>query len=399
MTPRRSTPARARRRYPLHAVFLIYCLVSLLVAVGAFNANNNMLFWLFGLSMGMLLVSGVVSGTMMMSVTVHRDAIEQSRVGEPLRIRYTVTNRSRWLPVIGLSITERVVAPPQADPLDGEHSATVAFAPTGSVPHVPAGKTIVFETLSMPTGRGRLRLAGFDVLTSFPFGIIRKSLWYPEPVTAIVHPAGSTVPEGLFAMARGTTGSGPAAKRPGRLGDEPVGLREYRPGDPPKLVSWRGSARRPGGDLLVRQNAEGSPRRLWVLLKLSSASTSAQTEAALAAAASVVRAATGSGGATNTRGLRVGLSLRTDWATVGGQPAGFDIAPRTGGASSVLLNDLSLLVVPPADTESVASGGDPRLASSDIVVRVTATGEIQPPSTGAVVRRLAARPATVGGTA
>ncbi|MDP1663337.1 MAG: DUF58 domain-containing protein, partial [Phycisphaerales bacterium] len=249
MTPRRPPTAKARRRYPLHAVFLIYCLVSLLVAVGAFNANNNMLFWLFGLSMGMLLVSGVVSGTMMMSVTVHRDTIEQTCVGQPLRVRYTITNRSRWLPVIGLSISERVAVPPHADPLPAEHPATLAFPPTGSIPHVPARTTIVVETLSMPTGRGRLRLAGFDVRTSFPFGIIRKSLWYPEPATAIVHPAASSIPEELFALSKGTTGSGPAATRPGRLGDEPVGLREYRPGDPPKLVSWRGSARRPGGDL------------------------------------------------------------------------------------------------------------------------------------------------------
>lgn len=393
MKPQTPKPTKVRRRYPLHAVFLIYCLVSLLVAVGAFNANNNLLFWLFGLSLGMLLVSGVISGSMMMSITVRREAIEQPRVGAPLRIRYTITNRSRFLPVIGLTITERVL--PAAP---GEHAATITAPPCGSVPHVPARSTIVVEALAMPTSRGRLRLAGFDVLTTFPFGIIRKSLWHEELVSTIVHPAAAVIPQGLFANTKGSTGSGPAATRPGRLGDEPVGVREYRPGDPPKLVSWRASARRPGGDLLVRQNAEGSPRRLWVLLRLSASSTPAQTEAALSAAASVIRAATGTPG--SHHGLRVGLSLRADWLGADGRSAGFDVAPRLGGASVVILNDLALLDTPQAAlTDAAAVGGDPRLASSDIVVRVSPTGQIEAPSTGAVLRRIAAQPRTSGGAA
>jgi uncharacterized protein (DUF58 family) len=393
--PKRAKPkaTKVRRRYPLHAVFLIYCLVSLLVAVGAFNANNNLLFWLFGLSLGMLLVSGVISGSMMMSLTVRRDSVEQSRVGEPLRIRYTITNRSRWLPVIGLTLTERVVASTQTD----EHAATLAAPPTGSVPHVPARSTIVVETLARPTARGRLTLSGFDVLTTFPFGIIRKSLSHQEPASIIVHPAGAKIPDGLFSNAKGVTGSGAAATRPGRLGDEPVGVREYRPGDPPKLVSWRASARRPNGDLLVRQNAEGSPRRLWVLLKLSAGAPPQQTERALSAAASIIRAATGDGAG---KGLRVGLSLRTDWAGPDGREAGFDIAPRIGGASVVLLNDLSLLVVPPMPTRGLNIGGDPRLASSDIVVGISPAGHVDAPSTGATVRRLAShRVGAKGGAA
>ncbi len=100
-------------------------------------------------------------------------------------------------------------------------------------------------------------------------------------------------------------------------------------------------------------------------------------------------------------GLRVGLSLRTDWLAANGRSAGFDIAPRLGGASLVILNDLGLLETPQAaDAPGIgAVGGDPRLASSDIVVRVSSTGQIEAPSTGAVLRRIAAQPRTGGGAA
>lgn len=382
MKPAKPKPPKVKRRYPLHAVFLIYCLVSLLVAVGAFNANNNLLFWLFGLSMGMLLVSGVISGTMMMALRIERLPIEQPVVGRPLRIRYTITNRSRWLPAIGLAISERVAT---SENRAHQQNAALAASPAGAVPHVPARTSIIVETLAMPTARGKLHLSGFEVLTTFPFGIIRKSLWHEAPASLIVHPAESRLPEGLLDNERGNSGAGPAATRPGRLGDEPVGVREYRPGDAPKLVSWRASARRPNGDILVRQNAEGSPRRVWVLLRLSRACTAYQTESALSAAASVIRAASHAG-----PGLRVGLSLRTDWEEGfgSGTSVGFDVQPRAGGASGVLLNDLSLLIVPGVAVNrgsTGVSGGpplrgadEPRLSSTDIVVRITATGQVEP---------------------
>ena len=392
MKPNKPPSPKVRRRYPLHAVFLIYCLVSLLVAVGAFNNNNNLLFWLFGLSMGMLLVSGVISGTMMMSITVRRQAIEQPRVGHPLRIRYSITNRSRWLPVIGLTISERLAAHGTGD---ADHAASLASPPSGSVPHVPPGTTVTVETLALPTARGRLSLIGFDVLTTFPFGIIRKSLWHESPVTLIVHPSEVNLPEGLLSEARGSTGSGAAATRPGRLGDEPVGLREYRPGDAPKLVSWRASARRPNGDLLVRQNAEGSPRRLWVLLKLTSGATTAETEAALSAAASVIRAAALVG-----RGLHVGLSLRADWRDSRGRALALDVAPRAGGASVVLLNDLALMSTPAPSLAGASAvpavfAGEPRIAASDIIIRVSPRGQIELQASAPRERRL--QPHTVVG--
>ncbi|HZW07230.1 MAG TPA: hypothetical protein VFF65_08905, partial [Phycisphaerales bacterium] len=215
--PRAARKTRVRRRYPLHAVFLIYCLVTLLVAIGAFNANNNLLFWLFGLSLGMLLVSGVISGSMMVALSVRRDVVEQTSVARPLRIRYTITNHSRWLPAIGLTITERLAPPDAAAGRPAEQQAVLSAIPVGSVPHVPARSSITVETLALPLSRGRLHLAGFDVLTTFPFGIIRKSLAHDETAATIIHAAEAAIPEGLLDSTRGLTGSGPAATRPGRL--------------------------------------------------------------------------------------------------------------------------------------------------------------------------------------
>ncbi|MBY0309448.1 MAG: hypothetical protein K2Q09_11950, partial [Phycisphaerales bacterium] len=112
---------------------------------------------------------------------------------------------------------------------------------------------------------------------------------------------------------------------------------------------------------------EGSPRRFWVLLRLSRSSTPHQTETSLAVAASLIRAAVGAG-------LRVGLSLRSDWEREPGVSADVDVPPRAGGGAGVLLNDLSLLVVPGPGEALSRPGDEPRLGATDIVARVGPAG-------------------------
>lgn len=364
--PTPNTPASPKRRYHLHAPLLIYIGVSLLVAVGAFHSQNNLLFWLFGLSLGLMLVSGIISGTMMMGVRLVRLAIDDSVVGQPVRVRYRVSNTSRIMPLFALSLNEVITESPNGTAgtkavrlgmmlLSGEsngHASTngkigtngkptlrerlarVFMPPMGFVTFVPPRGEAEIEGFAVPTDFGRLKVSAVTVSTSFPFGIIRKSLRFDGSSGCIIRPAPVNVPISLDPRGQGTlTHSLESWRQPG-AGDEFFGVREYSPGDAPKTIAWKRSAS--ANKLLVTQTAGAAPGRVWVVLHVPTSSTQANIDAMQACAVSVIERAA-------RESLSVGLLM---------PQASIERGPRQGKAQAESLMDtLSLLSLEPANVK------------------------------------------------
>ncbi len=356
--PTPNTPASPKRRYHLHAPLLIYIGVSLLVAVGAFHSQNNLLFWLFGLSLGLMLVSGIISGTMMMGVRLVRLAIDDSVVGQPVRVRYRVSNSSRIMPLFALSLNEVITESPNGTagtkavrlgmmllsgdtnghastngkigtngkPTLRERLARVFMPPMGFVTFVPPRGEAEVEGFAVPTDFGRLKVSAVTVSTSFPFGIIRKSLRFDGSSGCIIRPAPVNVPISLDPRGQGTlTHSLESWRQPG-AGDEFFGVREYSPGDAPKTIAWKRSAS--ANKLLVTQTAGAAPGRVWVVLHVPTSSTQANIDAMQACAVSVIERA-------SHASLSVGLLM---------PQASIERGPRQGMAQAESLMDtLSLL--------------------------------------------------------
>lgn len=301
-------PGPSRRQYHLHRTLAIYVFVSLLVAVGAFNSNNNLLFWLFGLSLGLLLVSGVISGAMLMGVRVRRLPMEQTTVGGYLVVRYRVSNVNRFTPAFALRVVERPTRTRGADDLD---PARAELGPPGTgrgqgvtveafVGHVGPRSSVVIEARIPAAQRGCLNLDLIDVVTEFPFGIVRKSLRFDQEGSTHVWPAADTLPRDLLAeipALRGPSRTDPLRSPLPGPGEEFLSLREYRPGDGLRSVAWKASARTPalGQDpshsgLLVTEHAREKPRvrRLEVLLALADAASEAEYERAISLAAAAI---------------------------------------------------------------------------------------------------------------
>ncbi|MFN0012512.1 MAG: DUF58 domain-containing protein [Phycisphaerales bacterium] len=295
-----SKGAPIRRRFHVHAMLLVFAGLTLLLAVGAFNSNNNLLFWLFGLALSLIVVSGLISGTMLMGLRVERVQPRPGTAGEVMRVEYRVRNLSRVVPCIAVRVAERPGPGPEVQ----------AF-----IAYVGPRQSKVIEGLCVPFSRGRWRLDRFVATTEFPFGIIRKSLIFRQGAALVVHPA-ALDPGPLEGAERGRgeqTGAAPMVSRwRAWLGEEQLaGIREYAPGDQASSIAWRASARAMAAsperaNLLVREHltAPPLPRDVMVQLDLRRAHTDADYERTISRALGVARRLSGARGAA---ALRVGL--------------------------------------------------------------------------------------------
>ena len=305
----RHTPVR---RYHLHAPGLVYLLVTVFLAIGAINGQNNLLFAAFGLAVAGLLFSGVVSGSMMIGLDVRRRPLDSATAGNTVSVGYDVRNTGRRVPAFALVIDE--MGPAHAPPLARTHC-----------PYVGARGSARARAPLTARRRGLLRLNSIRVWSTFPFGLVRKSVTFADVCTLVVFPADLRLREGAVQspIAAGVVGDGDSRRR--GQGGEFYGLREYQHGDPMRRVAWRPSAR--AGVLLSRVPAAPAPRRLWVLLAIDPASSDDLAESAVALAASVLRGV-------HAQGTAVGLVV-----------AGTDIVRRPAAGPTALLDALTDLAL------------------------------------------------------
>lgn len=258
--------AAGRRKYHFHLPGVLYTAITLLIAIGAINSQNNLLFWTLGLAIAALLVSGVLSGPSLMGLRIEREAIEPGKVGEPLRIRYAVTNTNRIAPAFGLTISEVEARGREK----GTRRAWGHFfkQPMAFVPHIGPRSTVHVEAVVTPFLRGQADLNELRILTTFPFGLTKKSVTFASRQSVLVCPRVFSLRPGLGDTARSRGEAGQSERAVSGHGQDFFGLRDYVPGDSLRSIAWRASART--GELVVRQHSAPSPRRVWVVLRVGS---------------------------------------------------------------------------------------------------------------------------------
>jgi uncharacterized protein (DUF58 family) len=317
------------RRYHFNLGGVMYTFTTMLLMMGAINSQNNLLFGAFGLAIAGLLISGVISGSAMMGLQVTRLPVGRGTVGEPLTIRYRIANRNRLTPAMGLVIEE---LPPSETlfrrALHGRDAASEASSWERLMPRpmalgvgVGPRRAIEARARVVPRRRGECRLNRVRVRSSFPFGLIGKSVVFAAEQAVVVRPR--TVPlaprfiEQVLSGAMGA--SGVANPRSAGFDDEFVGLRPYASGDATSRIAWRPSARSlaAGGSLVVRRTAATASSRLWLVLDLPADGATAPgggpaagvdpRELAIALAASVIAEMGARGG--HAKNAWIGLSV------------------------------------------------------------------------------------------
>lgn len=255
----------ARRRYHFGLPGILYVLVTLFLAIGASNSQNNLLFLAFSISIGAGVASGIISGLMMMGVTVERSLPPASAVGSAFSFRYTIHNRNRFLPLFAVIVEE------SAEPA-GRRDSTPTWrrlmpSPRAALLHLGPRDSIEVSASIVPTRRGVATFSGVMLSSSFPFGLVRKSVTFKSRASIVVAPRSERLRRDATSNLLSRAESGLASAASLGRGDEFYGVRDYVPGDSPRLISWKASART--GSLVVREQTTPTAGNLWVILNLN----------------------------------------------------------------------------------------------------------------------------------
>jgi uncharacterized protein (DUF58 family) len=279
---------------------LIYTSMMLFMGLAAINSQANLLFGVFGLMIGVLVIAGVISRIVLRKLDVRRVFPDYVVVGEPANVQYEFHNRKRFWPSLSVTVSELGAS----DAFTRQAQAYLLHAAAGTTAHVPM--------LVVPKRRGLHVLEKFQLSTSFPFGFVKRAIDRSHRETALVYPPLAEVDGKLLSMCLSAEQSG-ARMRPRRGGqDEFYGVKEYRQGESPRMIYWRRSART--GTLVSKEMTHIAPPRIIIFvdtfIKERTLANHAEVERAIAMAASLASR-------TIDQGLAVGLCVwNEEWMTV-----------------------------------------------------------------------------------
>jgi uncharacterized protein (DUF58 family) len=288
--PPTATLVRRRPSLDFSITGLIYCSMMMFMGLAAINSQANLLFGVFGLMIGILIVSAIVSRIVLRRLLVVRVLPKHGVVGEPMIAYYEMTNGKRFWPSLSVSLAE----------LDGVEGFTKQ--PQCYMLHAAPKMTASVPAELVPKRRGLHEFDRYQIATSFPFGFIKRAVIERHKDALLIFPALAQVDGRLLAMCRSADNTGESMRpRPGGA-DEFYGLKEYREGDNPRHIYWRRSART--GVLVSKEMTRVAPPRLLLLLDTwlpdRSPGRQEQVERNIATAASLAAAAL-------DQGLSVGL--------------------------------------------------------------------------------------------
>jgi uncharacterized protein (DUF58 family) len=253
--PKGAPRTRVRRRPGLDfsVTGLVFIAMMLFMGLAAINSQANLLFGVFGLMIGILLVSYFISLLVVRRLSVKRNLPDHGVIGRPMPVSYEFHNDKRFWPSLSVCLSE----------IDGVEGFTKQ--PMCYMLHAAPGMTAVVPAEFVPKRRGLHDLEHCQLSTSFPFGFIKRATSLRHKDRVLVLPALADVDRRLLNQCRSAEKTG-AMMRPKPGGqDEFYGVKEYRSGESPRWIYWKRSARG-SGTLVSKQMTQVSPPRIVLLV-------------------------------------------------------------------------------------------------------------------------------------
>jgi len=228
------------------------------VGVGAIFTGSNLLYLVVAMCLSLLVVSGILSELALKKISVKSSLPPTVYAGDHFSIPLNIANDKKYFSSYCLRIT---LIPEDTNRLEGNTGVTLFHMAPASVDE----KNLLVKAVK----RGPLRIKGFQISTSFPFGFFCKIKYLPMDDENIVFPSIHPVRLPLL--------SDPSVEEQGIVrhqGEEIVALREYRDGDPLNAVHWKSSAKT--GNLRVKEFPAGQDQNFTLFLNLNDAQTNRQ---------------------------------------------------------------------------------------------------------------------------
>jgi uncharacterized protein (DUF58 family) len=260
-----STPVRRKPSLDFSMTGLVYCAMMLFMGLAAVNTQANLLFGVFGLMVGILLVSGVISRLVLRKLRVRRILPDHGVVGRMMPVTYEFRNDKRFWPSLSVAVAE----------IDGAEG--FVRQPQCYLLHAAPASTASVPAELVPRRRGLHELDRYQLSTSFPFGFVKRATNRHDKDSLLILPAIGEVSPRLLALCKSAENTG-ASMRPRAGGtDEFYGVREHRRGQNPRLIYWKRSART--GVLVAREMTQVAPPRLLVAVDTFLAEETAEEHA------------------------------------------------------------------------------------------------------------------------
>jgi uncharacterized protein (DUF58 family) len=231
--PSPAGPLKPLRRKPFlqfSRIGLFYIMAMLVMYLAATNSQANLLFAVFGLMFGVLLIAYAINWGVLRKLLIHRVFPDYAVVGQSTVLSYECKNGKRFWPSLSVLVSE----------LDGAEA--FVRSPVAYMLHAAPGMTAVVPTEVIPLRRGLCTFDRLEAVSTFPFGFLRRSFVVRQEENLLIYPALAKVAPALLHKCQSAQ-AGAANARPRRGGqDEFYGIKEFRPGDNPRLIHWKRSA-------------------------------------------------------------------------------------------------------------------------------------------------------------
>lgn len=252
-----------KRFYHIHGPGLLFVALTFFVGIAAVNRPNNIVVWVFGVLLGLFLVSGIINHSMLTRLRIRRLDAQRAAVGDPLELRYELSNRARRS---AFAVWVREV--PRGSVRDGDLLAAAG----GACAEAFAGRVLprdvqMVELVLWPKRRGVLALDRIRVSSFFPLGLIGRSIEFDLRQRVLVLPQVFPLRFGILGDVIEQEVGGVRMSRRLGPGGEFYSVREFQPGDSIRQIAWKRSAR--DGALHVVQRSSSAPPRIRIVLDLS----------------------------------------------------------------------------------------------------------------------------------
>lgn len=226
---------------------IAFIVFTLMVGFAAMNTAAQLLYVMFALMCGFLVLSAVLANRNFRGLTVARDAPRIAEANTPVSVTIAVTSRKRLTPSFSIRAADL-------------HESGIAVG-TAFFAAIPAGETVERTYRCRFPRRGLYRFSEMQLRTRFPFSLIERCSRRAMPAEILVLPPVIDV-DALMQEAASELGERELPKR--GMGGGLHNIRDHQQGDSRRDIHWKVSARL--GTLMVREYEAEEHRRAEVIL-------------------------------------------------------------------------------------------------------------------------------------